>query len=161
MCWLVQKMAQFVENCHKSKMGNLISPLYFRKLNYIIWLFSNNWWKIEFKSALSPLCSVNFAYNSMPSPIRENHWDKSRWIFHCKFCIQRQTRPDTRQSSRGWLGRSSNAKTAQNLKMWRTDRQTNLPTDTARCSRVSTTKNICFFFKCVPNFRSLIVTEKV
>ena len=47
------------------------------------------------------------------------------------------TRPNTRQSSRGWLGRSSNAKTAQNSKMWRTDgrtdRHTDLPTDTARC----------------------------
>ena len=31
------------------------------------------------------------------------------------------TRPDTRQSSRGRLGRSSNAKTAWNSKMWWTD----------------------------------------
>ena len=31
------------------------------------------------------------------------------------------TRPDTRQSSRGWLGRSNNAKTARNSKMWHTD----------------------------------------
>ena len=37
------------------------------------------------------------------------------------------TRPDTRQSSRGWLGRSSSAKTARNSKMLRdgrTDGQT-------------------------------------
>ena len=38
------------------------------------------------------------------------------------------TRPDTRQSSRGRLGRSSNAKTVQTSKMWRTDRQTDGPT---------------------------------
>ena len=31
--------------------------------------------------------------------------------------ISAETRPDTRQSSRGWLGRSSNAKTARNSKM--------------------------------------------
>ena len=28
-----------------------------------------------------------------------------------------ETRPDTRQSSRGWLGRSRNAKTVRNSKM--------------------------------------------
>ena len=31
--------------------------------------------------------------------------------------FQRATRPDTRQSSRGWLGRSSSAKTARNSKL--------------------------------------------
>ena len=35
-----------------------------------------------------------------------------------------KTRPDTRQSSRGRLGRSSNAKTNRNSEMWRTDRRT-------------------------------------
>ena len=39
-----------------------------------------------------------------------------------------KTRPDTRQSSRGRLGRSSNAKTARNSKMWRKDGWTDLPT---------------------------------
>ena len=47
-----------------------------------------------------------------------------------------RTRPDTRQDSRGGLGRSSNEKTARNSKMWRidgpTDGPTDLPTDTAR-----------------------------
>ena len=46
---------------------------------------------------------------------------------------KKKTRPDTRQSSRGRLGRSSNAKTARNSKMLRTDRPTDLPTDMARC----------------------------
>ena len=40
-----------------------------------------------------------------------------------------KTRLDTGQSSRGWLGRSSNAKTAWNSKML----PTNLPTNTAGC----------------------------
>ena len=40
-----------------------------------------------------------------------------------------KTRPDTRQSSRGRLGRSSNAKTARNSKTWQTDGRTDLPTD--------------------------------
>ena len=40
-----------------------------------------------------------------------------------------KTRPDTRQSSRGWLGRSSDAKTTRNSKMGRTDGPTDLPTD--------------------------------
>ena len=51
------------------------------------------------------------------------------------------TRPDTRQSSRRPLGRSNNAKTTWNSKIWRMDRPTdgrtdwsaNLPTDKARC----------------------------
>ena len=38
------------------------------------------------------------------------------------------TRPDTRQSSRGRLGRSSNAKTDRNSKMWPTDGRTDRPT---------------------------------
>ena len=38
--------------------------------------------------------------------------------------VQGKTRPDTRQDSRGWLGRSSNAKTARNSKMLRTDGRT-------------------------------------
>ena len=45
-----------------------------------------------------------------------------------------KTRPDTRQSSRGWLGRSSNAKTVRNSKMWRTK------------SRESVTKNTCSIY---------------
>ena len=49
---------------------------------------------------------------------------------------EEETRLDTRQSSRGRLGRSRNAKTARNLKMWPTDLPTDLPTDTAR-SRVA------------------------
>ena len=50
-----------------------------------------------------------------------------------------ETRPDTRQSSRGRLGRSSNAKTALNSKKVTlptdlpTYRPTDLPTDTAMC----------------------------
>ena len=40
-----------------------------------------------------------------------------------------ETRPDTRQSSRGRLGRSSNAKIARNSKMWPTDRLKDGPTD--------------------------------
>ena len=40
-----------------------------------------------------------------------------------------KTRPDTRQSSRGRLGRSSNTNTARNSKMWWTDGRTDLPTD--------------------------------
>ena len=51
------------------------------------------------------------------------------------------TRPDTRQSSRRPLGRSNNAKTTRNSKIWRMDRpmdgrthwSANLPTDKARC----------------------------
>ena len=38
-----------------------------------------------------------------------------------------RTRPDTRQDSRGRLGRSSNAKNAWNLKMWRTEGRTDRP----------------------------------
>ena len=38
------------------------------------------------------------------------------------------TRPDTRQSSCGQLGRSSNTKTARNSKMLPTDRRTDGPT---------------------------------
>ena len=56
--------------------------------------------------------------------------------------ISSKTRPDTRQSSRGWLGRSNNAKNARNLKMLPTD----LPTDTERCRvacpRLKTKKEI-------------------
>ena len=44
-----------------------------------------------------------------------------------------QTRPNTRQSSRGRLGRSSNAKIARNSEMLPTYRRTDGPTDTARC----------------------------
>ena len=44
-------------------------------------------------------------------------------------CPQLKTRPDTRQSSGGRLGRSSTAKTARNSKMWRTDLPTYRPTD--------------------------------
>ena len=43
------------------------------------------------------------------------------------------TTPDTRQGSRGWLGRGSNATIARNSGMWRTNRPTYLPTDRARC----------------------------
>ena len=43
------------------------------------------------------------------------------------------TRLDTQQSSRGWLGSGSNAKTAQNSKIWWTDRRTDLLVYTARC----------------------------
>ena len=39
------------------------------------------------------------------------------------------TRPDTRQSSRGRLGRSGNAKTARNLTKFVTDIPTYRPTD--------------------------------
>ena len=41
----------------------------------------------------------------------------------CEGPIDKQvkTRPDTRQSSRGWLGRSSSAKTRRNSEMLRTD----------------------------------------
>ena len=46
------------------------------------------------------------------------------------------TRPDTRQYSRGRLGRSRNAKTACNLTIFRTYRPTDLPTDTTS-SRVA------------------------
>ena len=47
------------------------------------------------------------------------------------FCLLKdeKIRPDTRQSSRGWLGRSSNSKTAWNSKMWRTNGPTDGPTD--------------------------------
>ena len=38
--------------------------------------------------------------------------------------IQIRTRPDTRQDSRGRLGRGSNAKTARNSEMWWTDGRT-------------------------------------
>ena len=51
-----------------------------------------------------------------------------------------KTRPDTWQSSRGQLGRSSSAKTAQNSKMLRhgpTDRRT----ETARCPRLKMSQN--------------------
>ena len=52
-----------------------------------------------------------------------------------------KTRPDTRQTSRGRLGRSSSAKTTRNSKLWRMDGRTDgrtdgrmdLPTDMARC----------------------------
>ena len=44
---------------------------------------------------------------------------------------EKKTRPDTRQSSRGRLGRSSNAKTRLEFKNVM-DLPTNLPTDTAR-----------------------------
>ena len=57
-----------------------------------------------------------------------------------KMSFWKKRRPDTRQSSRGRLDRSPNAKAAQNSKMWRTDRPMDVPT---RCSRVSAIKNIC------------------
>ena len=50
--------------------------------------------------------------------------------------MQQETRPDTRQYSRGPLGRSHNAKTARNLTIFWTYRRTDLPTDTAS-SRVA------------------------
>ena len=43
------------------------------------------------------------------------------------------TRPDTRQSSRGRLGRSGNAKTARRSTKFVTYRPTNRPTNTTRC----------------------------
>ena len=49
-------------------------------------------------------------------------------FFISRFCFFRKTRSDTRQSSRGRLGRSSNAKTAQNSKNV-TDGRTYGPTD--------------------------------
>ena len=47
-----------------------------------------------------------------------------------------QTRPDTRQSSRRWLCRSSNVKTTRKSKMWPTDWQTNRLTRQAVESRI-------------------------
>ena len=53
---------------------------------------------------------------------------------------EKWTRPDTRQSSRGRLGRSSNAKITRNSKMWPTDGptdgRTDRPTDQGVESRV-------------------------
>ena len=46
------------------------------------------------------------------------------------------TRPDTRQYSRGRLGRSRNAKTARNLTIFRTDLPTYRPTRQGVESRV-------------------------
>ena len=46
---------------------------------------------------------------------------------------QNQTRPDTRQSSRLWLCRSSNVKTTRNSKMWPPDQLKDQRTDTASC----------------------------
>ena len=47
--------------------------------------------------------------------------------------INMKTRPDTRQYSRGRLGRGCNAKTARNSKIFRTDLPTYRPTNMARC----------------------------
>ena len=61
------------------------------------------------------------------------------------------TRPDTRQDSRGRLGRGRNEKTARNSKIFWTYRRTDLPTDTARCRvacpRLKTIKG-CTSFLC-------------
>ena len=48
------------------------------------------------------------------------------------FRLKWKTRPDTRQSSRGRLGRSSNAKTARNFRNISL-RPTDVPTNTVRC----------------------------
>ena len=58
-------------------------------------------------------------------------------FFQCQKKEQlKETRPDTWQSSHGWMGRSSYAKTARNSKRlcdrW-TNGLTDQPTDTARC----------------------------
>ena len=47
--------------------------------------------------------------------------------------LKAKARPGTRQSSRGWLGRSSLAKTSWNSKTLRTERPTFRPTNTAKC----------------------------
>ena len=59
-------------------------------------------------------------------------------VIRCAFANARllKTRPDTRQSSRGRLDRSGNAKNNsefKNVTDGRTDRPTYRPTDTARC----------------------------
>ena len=46
-----------------------------------------------------------------------------RCIWCLPILLQKKTRPDTRQDSRGRLGRGSNAKIARNSVMWQTDRQ--------------------------------------
>ena len=51
-------------------------------------------------------------------------------------CVYHTTRPDKLQTSRGRLGRSSNAKTNHYSKMWRTDRRTDRPTRQGVESRV-------------------------
>ena len=58
------------------------------------------------------------------------------WCLKSYLHISWQTRPDTRQSSCGCLGRSSNAKTACNAKMLWMDRQTNKPRWKVECPRM-------------------------
>ena len=86
-------------------------------------LQQTQWWGRPFENAISNVMTTTIAIYKHHS--YRNYCNR---ICHCSR-LRKKTRPDTRQSSRGWLGRSSNAKTAQNSKMWRTDR----PTDMARC----------------------------
>ena len=65
---------------------------------------------------LLPKCLINLSYRGL-------NWN-----------LNILTRPDKQQDSRGRLGRGGDAKTARNLKTYRTDRRTNGPTDTAKCS---------------------------
>ena len=60
---------------------------------------------------------------------RQNPLKPFRLYRLCSQMVSKATRPGTWQSSCGRLGRSSNAQTARNSKMWRTYRQTYRPTD--------------------------------
>ena len=72
------------------------------------------------------LCQLISSYSQL-LPDHTVIEDALQYFTPCHFASIRKTRPDTRQSSRGRLGRSSNAKTVHNYRI--SDR----PTDTSRC----------------------------
>ena len=76
-----------------------------------------------FQIIFSFLCTHNKDF-SMENDRGKNLSGSSNDAFILLIPMLKGTRPDTWQSSRGRLGRSSNAKTARNSKMWRTDRRT-------------------------------------
>ena len=71
-------------------------------------------------TATQVACGWAGAIFEVTRPFGQGQWGKKKII--------KITRPDTRQSSRGWFGRSSNAKTARDSKMWPTYRPTYRPT---------------------------------
>ena len=79
--------------------------------------------QIMYKNTYGSLKRVQFVFSEVHA-MKKKHRKKKN---------PNRTRPDTRHQRRGRLGRGSNAKTARNSEMLRTDGRTDGRTNTARC----------------------------